>query len=38
LADELPSAQLEFIPGAASFTPEDNPEALADAIAKFVSG
>ncbi len=37
LARELPNAQLEYLPDAGAFTPEDNPRALADAIAKFVS-
>jgi pimeloyl-ACP methyl ester carboxylesterase len=37
LVRELPNAQLEYIPDAATFTPEDNPRALADAIRKFVA-
>ena len=37
LARELPNAQLEYIPDAATFIPEDNPRALGDAIAKFVA-
>jgi pimeloyl-ACP methyl ester carboxylesterase len=37
LARELPNAQLEYLPDAGAFTPEDNPRALADAIAKFVA-
>lgn len=37
LASELPNAQLEYIPDAATFVPEDNPRALGDAIAKFVA-
>ncbi len=36
-ARELPDAQLEYIPNSGAFTPEDNPQALADAIRKFVS-
>jgi pimeloyl-ACP methyl ester carboxylesterase len=37
LARELPNAQLEYLPGARAFTPEDNPQALAEAISKFVA-
>lgn len=37
LARELPDATLEYIPDAATFTPEDNPAALAAAIGKFLS-
>jgi pimeloyl-ACP methyl ester carboxylesterase len=37
LARELPDARLEYLPDAATFTPEDNPRALGDAIAKFVA-
>lgn len=37
LARELPVAQLEYLPDAATFTPEDNPRALADAIRKLVT-
>ena len=36
LARDLPRAQLEIIDGARTFTPEDNPRALAELIQKFV--
>ena len=36
LADELPNARLEWIENARSFSPEDQPERLAELIAGFV--
>jgi pimeloyl-ACP methyl ester carboxylesterase len=36
LAQELPNARLEWIEGARTFSMEDQPERLADAIARFV--
>lgn len=36
LARDIPRAQLEIIDGARTFTPEDNPHALAELIQKFV--
>jgi pimeloyl-ACP methyl ester carboxylesterase len=37
-AAELTIARVEEIPDAYSFTPEDQPQALADAIARFLAG
>lgn len=37
-AGELGNARVEEIPDAYSFTPEDRPQALADAIARFIAG
>jgi pimeloyl-ACP methyl ester carboxylesterase len=34
-ADALPDGRLELIADAYSFTPEDQPAALADALARF---
>ena len=36
LAQELPNARLEWIEGARTFSMEDQPDRLADAIARFV--
>lgn len=36
MAEELPNARLEVIPDSYTFVPEDQPEALADAIRAFV--
>ena len=35
-ASELPDARLELIPDSYTFVPEDQPEALADAIGRFI--
>lgn len=35
-AEELPNAQLEVIPDSYTFVPEDQPEALAESIARFI--
>jgi pimeloyl-ACP methyl ester carboxylesterase len=37
LAREIPGAQLEFIEGAGTFVPEDQPERLAELIGSFVA-
>jgi pimeloyl-ACP methyl ester carboxylesterase len=36
-AADVPNARLEVIPDSRTFVPEDQPEALADAIGSFVS-
>jgi pimeloyl-ACP methyl ester carboxylesterase len=36
LAIDIPRAQLEIVPDARTFVPEDNPGALAELIQKFV--
>jgi pimeloyl-ACP methyl ester carboxylesterase len=38
LADEMPNARIVEIPGAKTFVPLDQPQRLADEIARFVAG